>query len=379
MERFMKNRKIQPAAVSGGAGAAVITAPSNWQETDAWLDGIDFKDDDFEFQHKDGFRHVDHVFAGRSYWADAFARFKANRGAVFGFICICVLVFFAIVGPYMNEYTYDQQNILLQNMAPRVQGLENLGIFDGSENMKTSTGMREINNYTTPGNDNLYFWFGTDSLGRDIWTRTWTGTRISLYVAAVAVICDLLIGVTYGLISGYFGGRVDMIMQRIVEVLNSIPYLVTVTLLLLILKPGLMTITLALVITGWIGMSRIARAEILKIKEREYILASRTLGAKNFWIIFREALPNMIGPLITQTMFSIPHAIFTEAFLAFIGLGVPEPMASLGSMISSGYRNFTTHPYMIVAPIIVMGLLMLSFTLFADGLRDALDPKMKEM
>ncbi|MGI6112042.1 MAG: ABC transporter permease [Bilifractor sp.] len=375
----MKNRKIQPAAVSGDAGAAVITAPSNWQETDAWLDGIDFKDDDFEFQHKDGFRHVDHVFAGRSYWADAFARFKANRGAVFGFICICVLVFFAIVGPYMNDYTYDQQNILLQNMAPRVQGLENLGIFDGSENMKTSTGTREINNYTTPGNENLYFWFGTDSLGRDIWTRTWTGTRISLYVAAVAVICDLLIGVTYGLISGYFGGRVDMIMQRIVEVLNSIPYLVTVTLLLLILKPGLMTITLALVITGWIGMSRIARAEILKIKEREYILASRTLGAKNFWIIFREALPNMIGPLITQTMFSIPHAIFTEAFLAFIGLGVPEPMASLGSMISSGYRNFTTHPYMIVAPIIVMGLLMLSFTLFADGLRDALDPKMKEM
>jgi oligopeptide transport system permease protein len=379
MEHFMKNRKIQPAAVSGDAGAAVITAPSNWQETDAWLDGIDFKDDDFEFQHKDGFRHVDHVFAGRSYWADAFARFKANRGAVFGFICICVLVFFAIVGPYMNDYTYDQQNILLQNMAPRVQGLENLGIFDGSENMKTSTGTREINNYTTPGNENLYFWFGTDSLGRDIWTRTWTGTRISLYVAAVAVICDLLIGVTYGLISGYFGGRVDMIMQRIVEVLNSIPYLVTVTLLLLILKPGLMTITLALVITGWIGMSRIARAEILKIKEREYILASRTLGAKNFWIIFREALPNMIGPLITQTMFSIPHAIFTEAFLAFIGLGVPEPMASLGSMISSGYRNFTTHPYMIVAPIIVMGLLMLSFTLFADGLRDALDPKMKEM
>ena len=375
----MKNRKIQPAAVSGDAGAAVITAPSNWQETDAWLDGIDFKDDDFEFQHKDGFRHVDHVFAGRSYWADAFARFKANRGAVFGFICICVLVFFAIVGPYMNDYTYDQQNILLQNMAPRVQGLENLGIFDGSENMKTSTGTREINNYTTPGNENLYFWFGTDSLGRDIWTRTWTGTRISLYVAVVAVICDLLIGVTYGLISGYFGGRVDMIMQRIVEVLNSIPYLVTVTLLLLILKPGLMTITLALVITGWIGMSRIARAEILKIKEREYILASRTLGAKNFWIIFREALPNMIGPLITQTMFSIPHAIFTEAFLAFIGLGVPEPMASLGSMISSGYRNFTTHPYMIVAPIIVMGLLMLSFTLFADGLRDALDPKMKEM
>jgi len=162
-------------------------------------------------------------------------------------------------------------------------------------------------------------------------------------------------------------------------VLNSIPYLLTVTLLLIVLSPGLLSITLALMLTGWLGMSKIARAEILKLKEQEYILASRTLGAKDFWIIFREALPNILGPLITQTMFSIPHAIFTEAFLAFIGLGVPEPMASLGSMISAGYKNFTTYPYMIAWPMIVMGVLMLAFTVFADGLRDALDPKMKEM
>ena len=154
-----------------------------------------------------------------------------------------------------------------------------------------------------------------------------------------------------------------MIMQRIVEILNSIPYLITVTLLLLVMKPGLMSITFALMFSGWL----------------EYVLASRTLGAKSFRIIFKEILPNIFGPLITQTMFSIPHAIFTEAFLAFIGLGVPEPMASLGSLISSGYQNFTSHPYMIVFPLIVMGLLMLCFNMLADGLRDALDPKMKDM
>lgn len=349
------------------------------EETQKYLEGIELRDDDFEFQHSGEFEHIDTNFASQSYWKDAFARFKANKGAVVGFFCIVILIILALAGPHMNEYTYDQQNIILQNMAPRVPGLEKLGIFDGSEILRTTRGSKLINQYTTPGNENLYFWFGTDSLGRDVWTRTWMGTRISLYVAVVAVICDLLIGVTYGLISGYFGGKVDIVMQRIVEVLNSIPYLVTVTLLLLILSPGLLSITLALVITGWLSMSRIARAEILKLKEREYILASRTLGAKNFWIIFREALPNMVGPLITQTMFSIPHAIFTEAFLAFIGLGVPEPMASLGSLISSGYKNFTTHPYMIMAPMIVMAILMLSFTMFADGLRDALDPKMKEM
>ena len=374
----MKKIHFSAAGSSGDATAGISALPSE-RDVQAYLDAIDYKDDDFTFQHGENFEHVDTNFASESYWKDAFKRFTSNKGAVIAFFCIVLLVLLALIGPHMNSFTYAQQNILWQNMAPRVPFLEKFGIFNGSETIRTSRGFRVVNNYTTPGNESLYFWFGSDSLGRDLWTRTWTGTRISLYVAVVAVICDLLIGVTYGLISGYFGGKVDMIMQRIVEVINSIPYLVTVTLLLLILSPGLMSITAALFLTGWIGMSRIARAEILKIKEQEYILASRTLGAKSLWIIFREGLPNMIGPLITQTMFSIPHAIFTEAFLVFIGLGVPEPMSSLGSLISSGYKNFTTHPYMIVAPMIVMCLLILSFTLFADGLRDALDPKMKEM
>lgn len=189
----------------------------------------------------------------------------------------------------------------------------------------------------------------------------------------------MVFGLSYGMISGYFGGAIDNAMQRFSEILNSIPTLVIVTLLMLVLKPGLATITFALMFTGWIGMSRIARAQVLKIKEQEFVLASRTLGAKNFFIIFKEILPNIFGQLIIMSMFSIPNAIFTEAFLAFVGLGVPKPLASLGSLISDAYASFTTHPYMILFPVVVLGVIMLSFNMLADGLRDAFDPKMKEM
>ena len=150
-------------------------------------------------------------------------------------------------------------------------------------------------------------------------------------------------------------------------------------LLSLVFKPCLITITLALDNIGWIGMSRIARAQVLKLKEQEFILASKTLGARGFYIIFKEILPNIFGQLIIMSMFSIPNAIFTEAFLAFIGLGVPAPLASLGSLISDAFKSFTTHPYMIIFPIIVLGIIMLGFNMLADGLRDAFDPKMKEM
>ncbi|MFU0828904.1 MAG: Oligopeptide ABC transporter permease [Lachnoclostridium sp.] len=232
---------------------------------------------------------------------------------------------------------------------------------------------------TVTGLENVYYWFGTDVLGRDIFTRTWVDTRISLYIALVAVIVDMCVGMVYGLISGYFGGKVDMIMQRFAEILNEIPTLVIVTLLILVLKPGLLTITIALALTGWIGMSRVARAQVLKLKEQEFIQASKTLGGKDFFIIFREILPNIFGQLIVMSMFSIPNAIFTEAFLAFIGLGVPQPLASLGSLISDGFKSLTTHPYMIVFPVIVLAIIMLSFNMVADGLRDAFDPKMKEI
>lgn len=344
-----------------------------------------FQADDFEFVGHEQIIKKDESFTGKSFWSDIISRFTRNKGAVIGLIFIFLTIIMAVIGPGISGRTYDAQIIEHQNLAPRIPGLEKLGIFDGSEEINTSTGTLKQNKYisdkpgVTTGLENTYYWFGTDVLGRDIFTRTWTGTRISLYIALVAVIVDMCFGMVYGLISGYFGGKVDMVMQRIAEIINGIPTLVVVTLLILVFKPGLLTITIALAITGWIGMSRIARAQVLKLKEQEFILASRTLGARDFFIIFKEILPNIFGQLIVMSMFSIPNAIFTEAFLAFIGLGVPQPLASLGSLISDAFKSFTTHPYMIVFPVVVLAIIMLSFNMMADGLRDAFDPKMKEM
>ncbi|WP_438431233.1 oligopeptide ABC transporter permease [Gorillibacterium sp. sgz500922] len=330
-----------------------------------------FEPTDFQLADNAARAQVDHTYSSDSFWKDAFRRFTANKGAVFGLIVILIITAFAIVGPMLSDHTYKSVNIRHKSLAPRIEGFEKLPVFNGVAN--------GINSYKEKGLDNVYYPFGTDTLGRDLWTRTWMGTRISLYIALIAVAIDMVIGMGYGLISGYFGGAVDNAMQRFIEILSGIPNLVIVTLLIVVLKPGLVTITLALMITGWIGMSRVARAQILKLKEQEFVLASRTLGARNFAIIFKDILPNIFGQLIIMSMFSIPNAIFTEAFLAFIGLGIPQPMASLGSLISESFKSMTIYPYMIVAPVVVLALLMLSFNLLADGLKDALDPKMKEM
>ncbi len=327
-----------------------------------------FEDKEFALKHNDDEISVDTNFAAQNFWKDAILRFFGKRSAVLGLILIVVIVLLAVFGPGMNSYTYSGQDLSQKNFAPRVPGIERLGILDGSEKMSTTTGSKSV-----------YYWFGSDLYGRDIWTRTWEGARVSLIIAVAAAVIDMVIGMSYGLISGYFGGRVDMMMQRFLEVANGIPRLVIVTLLLLVLQPGMVTIIFALMLTEWVGMSRIARAEMLKLKDQEFVLASRTLGAGSFFIIFKEVLPNIIGPIITQVMFSIPTAIFTEAFLSFVGLGIPVPQCSLGSLISELYNSFTTHPYQIIPPIVVMSLLMLSFNLVADGLREALDPKMKSM
>lgn len=336
-------------------------------------------DSDFKLKNNEQEIGIDENFADQSFWKDVFTRYFHNISAVIGLILIIVITIFAIIGPGMNEFTYSTQYLDQKNFAPRIAALERFGIFDGSESLKTTTGSMEINYYKDKGLDSLYYWFGSDNFGRDIWTRTWSGARVSLIIAIAAAFIDMIIGMSYGLISGFFGGKTDMVMQRFLEIANGIPRLVIVTLLLLVLKPGMLTIIFALMLTEWVGMSRIARAEMLKLKEQEFVLASRTLGAGSFFIIFREVLPNIIGPIITQVMFSIPTAIFTEAFLSFVGLGIPVPRCSLGSLISEGFNSFTTHPFQIVPPIVVMALLMLSFNLAADGLRDALDPKMKEM
>lgn len=338
---------------------------------------------DFEFVGIDTENYVDETFASQSFMKDAMGRFKKNKGAIFGLICIVVIVILAIFGPMMTPYQYYQQDAKSANFAPRIQGVEKLGIFDGSETMRMGDISKSVNKYVNEkketGYEDTYYWFGSDSLGRDIFTRTWVGARISLFIALLAVAIDIIIGLSYGLISGYFGGRVDMVMQRIAEILNGIPSLVVVTLLMLVMKPGIFTIAIAMMVTGWIGMSRIARAQMIKYKEQEFVLASKTLGAKHIFIIFKEVLPNVVGQIIITAMFSIPRAIFNEAFLSFVGLGVPAPMASLGSLISDAFKAFTAHPYMIVPPVVVLALLMLSFNMLADGLRDAFEPKMKEM
>jgi oligopeptide transport system permease protein len=306
-------------------------------------------------------------------------RLRKNKGAMAGLCCIALIVIMAVIGPFLNDFRYDQQITGNESMAPRIQGLEKWGIFDGRENLHTSTGVREINRYAqVERGEQYYYWFGSDALGRDIFTRTWEGTRISLFVALVAVVVDVFIGILYGFTSAYFGGKVDMIMQRIIEIIHGIPTLVIVTLLIMLLRPGILSVTLTIMLTGWIGMSRMARAQMLKLKNREYVLAARTLGASNLQVIFQEILPNSFGQLLVMSMFSIPSAIFTEAFLAFIGIGIPIPLASLGSLISESFRSLTSHPYMIVSPVIVLAVLMLSFNLLADGLRDALDPSIKD-
>ncbi len=339
---------------------------------------LNFLPDDFKLKSDSSDTKIDQNFASVSYWKEVRIRFFSNKSAVIASIAILVIMFLAFAGPHFNKYSYSEQNLEQKNYAPRIPGLEKIGIFNGDEHMRTTSGSRKINLYAQNGDTNVYYWFGSDTLGRDIWTRTWMGTRVSLYISIVAVLIDMIIGLSFGLISGYFGGIVDSVMQRFSEIINGIPRLVIVTLLMLVLKPGIATIIFALMISEWIGMSRIARAEMLNLKEREFVLASKTLGAKNISIIMKEILPNINGQVITQTMFSIPTAIFTEAFLSFVGLGIPVPQCSLGSLISDAFNSFTTHPYQIIPPILVLSILMLSFNILADGLREALDPKFKE-
>jgi oligopeptide transport system permease protein len=307
-----------------------------------------------------------------TYWQDAWIRLRKNKAAIVGIIFVFLIVFFAIFGPMMNEHGIDDQNLRKAKLPPKIPVLEHVSWLnvDGVNSLG-------VDAYEAKGVDE-YFWFGTDGLGRDLWTRAWEGTRISLYIALVAAAIDMLVGVAYGGISAYYGGRVDNVMQRIVEILVGIPNLVVVILMILILDPGLTSIIIALTITGWIGMSRIVRGQILKLKGQEFVLASRTLGADDSRILSKHLIPNVAGVIIINTMFTIPSAIFFEAFLSFIGLGLQPPLSSLGILIEDGYKSIQTYPHMMFFPAMIMSILMIAFNMVADGLRDALDPKMRD-
>ncbi|GKV68212.1 peptide ABC transporter permease [Sporosarcina sp. NCCP-2716] len=308
-----------------------------------------------------------------SFWQDAWLRLRKNKGAVVSLVVLVLMIILALVGPHLNGHDGTTQNLRHANLPPKMQGIENLGVMDGVGNL----GGKKIDLYEMKKVDE-YYWFGTDGLGRDLFTRLWQGTQISLLIAFVAAMIDLVIGVIYGGVSGYFGGRTDDIMQRIVEILIGIPTLIVVILMLMIMEPGIKAIIIAISITGWIGMSRIVRAQILKFKNQEFVLAARTLGTNDKKIMSKHLMPNVLGIIIINTMFTIPNAIFFEAFLSFIGIGLQPPNASLGTLINDGYKVMEHQPYVLLFPAIVISVLMIAFNLIGDGLRDALDPKMKD-
>ena len=276
------------------------------------------------------------------YWQDAWIRLKKNKMALLGLIIIVCLIVVAIFGPIFSSHTYDEQNLMMTNSSPSWE-----------------------------------HWFGTDNLGRDIFIRVLYGARISLAIGIVASLLNLFIGVIYGGIAGFFGGKIDRIMMNIVDILYSVPTLLYVILLMVILKPGLINIFIALGIGYWLQMARIVRGQILSMKEQEFILAARTIGVSKKRILFRHLLPNAMGAIIVTMTLAIPDAIFTEAFLSFIGLGVSAPMASWGVLASEGVNNLRAYPFQLFFPAVAISVTMLAFNFLGDGLRDVLDPKMR--
>ncbi|WP_267959726.1 oligopeptide ABC transporter permease [Staphylococcus xylosus] len=307
----------------------------------------------------------------KNFWQDAWTQLKRNKLAVVGMIGLIFIVLLALIGPLLSSHDYAEQDVESRNLPAKIPVLDQISFlpFDGE-------GAQGVDAYKEAGVKED-FWFGTDQLGRDLWSRTWQGAQVSLFIGVVAALLDIFIGVIYGAISGFFGGRIDNVMQRIIEVVASIPTLIVVILFVLIFEPSIWTIILAMAITGWIGMSRVVRGEFLKLKNQEFVLASKTLGASKFKLIFKHILPNTLGVIVVTSMFTVPNAIFFEAFLSFIGIGVPAPRTSLGSLVNEGRAMLLIHPHELFIPALVLSLLILFFYLFSDGLRDAFDPKMR--
>lgn len=307
----------------------------------------------------------------KNFWQDAWTQLKRNKLAVVGMVGLIIIVLLALIGPLLSSHDYAEQDVERRNLPAKIPVLDQISFlpFDGE-------GAQGVDAYKEAGvKEN--FWFGTDQLGRDLWSRTWQGAQVSLFIGVVAALLDIFIGVIYGAISGFFGGRLDNFMQRIIEIVASIPTLIVVILFVLIFEPSIWTIILAMAITGWIGMSRVVRGEFLKLKNQEFVLASKTLGASKFKLIFKHILPNTLGVIVVTSMFTVPNAIFFEAFLSFIGIGVPAPRTSLGSLVNEGRAMLLIHPHELFIPALVLSLLILFFYLFSDGLRDAFDPKMR--
>ena len=318
---------------------------------------------DFEPLSKGFFKDEKENLEEIGFWKASWIRLKENKIAMAALVVILIIVFFAVLGPILSPYSYDQQ-------------------IRGDENM-------------TPC---LAHPFGTDRLGRDLLVRCMVGTRISLAVGVVSALIVLVIGSIYGAISGLVGGKVDIAMMRLVDIVYSVPEILLIVVFKLVLddplnylvtnvdffRPlqkigsGLLAIFIVYGCLYWVGMARIVRGQVLQLKEMEYVTAARALGASRKKLIKDHLLPNCIGQLIATVMLQIPSAIFTEAFLSFLGIGVSAPMARLGSLTSDALESISSSPYRMIFPALIISLIILAFNLFGDGLRDALDPKMKQ-
>ncbi|WP_217586419.1 ABC transporter permease [Lentibacillus saliphilus] len=298
----------------------------------------------FAWQKQDGQSAETVSRPSLSYWKDAWRRLLKNKLAMAGLMFLILLCVLAIIGPMLTPYSVKETSLPNQFQPPSYE-----------------------------------HWFGTDNLGRDVFTRTWYGARISLFVGIMAALIDFFIGVIYGGIAGYKGGRTDNIMMRIIEVLYGLPYLLVVILLLVVLGPSLLTIIIALSVTGWVGMARIVRGQVLQLKNNEFVLASRSFGAKTPRIIRKNLLPNTMGPIIVQMTLTVPSAIFAEAFLSFIGLGIQAPYASWGVMANDALGAILSgYWWTLFFPAFFISFTMFAFNVLGDGLQDALDPKLRK-
>lgn len=278
-----------------------------------------------------------------TYWQDAWRRLKQNKVATLSLVILILIALMTAFGQYLNGFEFQVTNNDLINGKPNWTHL-----------------------------------FGTDNLGRDVFSRVWAGGRVSIIIGLIGAFIDTVVGSIYGGISGFYGGFIDDIMMRIVEILASIPYLVVVILVSLILKPGIGALIIAMTITGWVGMARLVRGQLLQIKEQEYVLAAAALGANPSRIIAKHLLPNTLGIMIVAITFDIPIFIFGEAFLSYLGQGIQSPNTSWGALASAAQPNLIFYPYQLFFPSLFISLTMLSFTLLGDGLRDALDPRLRQ-
>lgn len=289
-----------------------------------------------------------------TFMQDAMRRLMMNKVAIFCAVIILIMTLLSAFAPLVSPFDYHEQHYSHTNAA-------------------IGTACNEAD---AAGNGHVHL-FGTDKLGRDIWTRVWMGGRVSLIIAVASAIIDLILGSIYGGISGYFGGTVDIIMMRLLEIINGIPYLIIVILLMMIMEPGMFTIIVAYSLVGWIPMARLVRGQIVQLKTQEYITAAEAMGASPTRLIVNHLLPNTLSVVIVRVTLSIPSAIFSEAYLSYIGLGIKVPLCSWGSLAQAGIENFRLYPVQLFIPAICISLTMLAFNLFGDGLRDAFDPKLR--